>query len=138
VKQSFIENLVSTTSKRYFNACVSLSLKVEGNSRASVFCMGVALILIGSSELAQAQGTKAHLYNEACSRFLSLIEGQFGALITVGAGLGAVVASALGGFKSAWTLVVVSVGAFILRSYITLFFQECNAGTGGPAAGSGN
>lgn len=64
-------------------------------------------------------------YSVACGRLLELIEGPFGALITVSAGIGAIITSAVGGFKVAWTLVVVAVGAFILRAYITLFFAAC-------------
>jgi hypothetical protein len=64
-------------------------------------------------------------YIQACNQLLQLLEGPFGALLTVGAGIGAIVSSAVGGFRTAWTLVVVAVGAFILRSYVTLFFQGC-------------
>lgn len=67
-------------------------------------------------------------YREACSRLLGLIEGPFGALVTTAAGIGAVISSALGGFKIAWVLIVTAVGAFILRSYTTLFFGgSCGA-----------
>ena len=38
------------------------------------------------------------------------------------AGLGAIVAAALGAYKGALSMVVVAVGAFILRSLISLFF----------------
>lgn len=61
-------------------------------------------------------------YRLACTRLLLLIEGPFGALVTTAAGIGAVISSALGGFKIAWVLIVTAVGAFILRSYTTLFF----------------
>jgi hypothetical protein len=63
----------------------------------------------------------------ACDRLLMLIEGSLGALVTTAAGIGAIVCSALGGFRSAWTLLVVSVGSFILRSYVTLFFAPCTS-----------
>ncbi len=68
------------------------------------------------------QGTKSSI---ACDRLLALIEGSFGALLTTAAGIGAIVSAAIGGFRTMWTLVVVSVGAFILRSYLTLFFAPC-------------
>lgn len=64
-------------------------------------------------------------YFAACNNLLGFIEGPFGALITVGAGIGAIISSSVGGFKTAWTLVVVSVGAFILRAWVTLFFAAC-------------
>ena len=94
----------------------------ERNAEASLFVFGLALLYSGGSELAHAgSGT----YGQACNGILLLVEGTFGALITAAAGIGAIVASAVGGFKMAWSLIVVSVGAFILRSYITLFNGDC-------------
>ena len=84
------------------------------------------LFIISSGALADA-ATNHPLYSAACGRLLGLIEGSFGALITVGAGLGAIISSSVGGFRTAWTLLVVAVGAFILRAYVTLFFAPCIA-----------
>lgn len=64
-------------------------------------------------------------YGQACNGLLALIEGTFGALVAAAAGIAAIIASAMGGFRAAWTLLVVSVGSFILRSYITLFNGQC-------------
>ena len=59
---------------------------------------------------------------------LRFIEGAFGALVMVGAGLGAIVAAAFGAYKAAISLLFVAVGAFILRAIVSLFF-----GTNYPA-----
>ena len=50
------------------------------------------------------------------------IEGAFGALLVVGAGIGAIIAATVGAYKMALSLLVTSVGAFILRAYVSLFF----------------
>ena len=50
------------------------------------------------------------------------IEGAFGALLVVGAGIGAIIAATVGAYKMALGLLVTSVGAFILRAYVSLFF----------------
>jgi hypothetical protein len=66
-------------------------------------------------------------YDDSLIRFsvgnlYKFIEGAFGALVVVGAGLGAVIAAAVGAYKSAMALFVTAVGAFILRAYVSLFF----------------
>jgi hypothetical protein len=62
------------------------------------------------------------LESEATGNMLRFIEGAFGALIMVCAGLGAIVAAAFGGYKVAISLLFVAVGAFILRALVSLFF----------------
>ena len=62
---------------------------------------------------------------KACQELLSYIEGVFASLVAAAAGLGAIIASAVGGFKAAWGLLVVSIGAFILRSFIGVFLAQC-------------
>ena len=66
-------------------------------------------------------------YDDSLIRFsvgnlYKFIEGAFGALIVVGAGIGAVIAATVGAYKSALALLVTAVGAFILRAYVSLFF----------------
>lgn len=116
--------MFSTIKKSYNKACLK-SVELAGkNSNLLMFLGGAALLSFGMNELAQAQIASARA-QQACSFLLGYLETGFGALLAAGAGLGAVVASALGGFKAAWCLVVVSVGAFILRAYITLFNAGC-------------
>lgn len=61
----------------------------------------------------------------ACNILLAYMEGSFGALVAAAAGVGAIIAAAVGGFKAAWALLVVSIGSFILRSYLTLYNGAC-------------
>jgi hypothetical protein len=66
-------------------------------------------------------------YDDSLNRFaagnmLMFIEGAFGALVMIGAGLGAIMAAAFGAYKAAITLLFVAVGAFILRALVSLFF----------------
>jgi hypothetical protein len=58
----------------------------------------------------------------AAGNLLWFIEGAFGALIMIGAGLGAIIAGAFGAYKAAISLLFVAVGAFILRALVSLFF----------------
>ncbi len=60
---------------------------------------------------------------EFTERMFSLIEGNLGAMIMVVAGLAAIVSAAFGAFRAAVSLLVVAVGAFILRSLVEIFFN---------------
>jgi hypothetical protein len=85
----------------------------------------VALIIIFSTSDANAEGFNGKKYGDICRKMLLLAEGSFGSMLAAAAGIGALVASATGGFKMAWSLVVVSVGCFILRTYQELWFAPC-------------
>lgn len=110
----------------YNNFCIQSTIAAERYMPVLSAVAVVALVILASSDSAIAQGQTNHpRYGQACNLLLGLMEGSFGALVTVAAGVGAIIASSVGGFKMAWTLVVVAVGAFILRAYITLFFAGC-------------
>jgi hypothetical protein len=61
----------------------------------------------------------------------ALATDNLGSLLAALAGVGAIIASAMGGFKAAWGLVVVSVSSFILKAYIDIWFAagDCQAGS---------
>lgn len=52
-----------------------------------------------------------------------LVEGPYGALLASLAGLGAIATAALGSYKNAWNLLIVSISCFIMRSAISLWFK---------------
>jgi len=58
----------------------------------------------------------------AAGNMLRFIEGSFGALIMISAGIGAIVAGAFCAYKAAISLLFVALGAFILRALVSLFF----------------
>lgn len=68
----------------------------------------------------------------AAGNLLAFIEGAFGALVMVVAGLIALISAITGNYKAALAFVVVAIGAFILRSVVSLFF-----GTDFPTEGFG-
>jgi predicted dinucleotide-utilizing enzyme len=55
---------------------------------------------------------------------MAYLEGSFGALVMAAAGIGAILSASFGQFKAALSLMVVAVGAFILRSLISTFFND--------------
>lgn len=64
-------------------------------------------------------------------RLYRSVEGGMGGLFATIAGVLAVIFSVVGAFKAAWGFLLVAVGAFILRSLVSLFyggdFNECSA-----------
>ena len=97
--------------------------------------VGVGLLVAGLSMDSSAQAVQAR-YNDvrisqAVNVILMHLEGSFGALVMVAAGIGAIMSSAFGQYKAALALMVVSVGAFILRSLVGTFFNDRNISTTG-------
>ena len=93
----------------------------------------------GDAEIAAAQEAEAldpnyddSLFRFSAGNLLAFLEGAFGALVMVGAGLGAIIAAAFGAYKASIALLFVAVGAFILRALVSLFF-----GTNYPTYGVG-
>lgn len=62
------------------------------------------------------------LIRRAVGNLFQLVEGAFGALLMVGAGLVALVYAAMGSYRNAISMLIVAVAAFILRSLVSLFF----------------
>lgn len=113
----------------YSGFCAQAHTFVHRNAHALMFILGVALLVAGTNELSVAQvetfseaNYEDSLVRGAVGNLFRLIEGAFGALIMVVAGLGAIIAAAMGAYRAAVGMIVVAVGAFILRSLVSLFF----------------
>lgn len=100
----------------------------EDYGQVLLFVLGVALLIGGLSDIVVAQDRldpdfKEERISNAVCLFFKLIEGAFGALIMVVAGLAAIIAAAMGAYRAAMGMLVVAVGAFILRALVSLFFD---------------
>jgi hypothetical protein len=106
-----------------FNSlCIAVSVRVTDSCKVFLMLLSAFLYFtIGADTAYAGSGT----FGQACNKMLLLVEGAFGALVAAAAGVAAIIAAALGGFKMAWALVVVAVGSFILRSFITIFNGVC-------------
>lgn len=121
---SAINSKVTALCQRVSAAFVAPS---EKQGRAVMFVLGVALIALSLSIDASAQ-TK---YNDqkianAVNAVMLYLEGSFGALIMAAAGIGAIMSAAFGQYKAAMSLMIVAIGAFILRSFMSTFFNDEN------------
>ncbi len=111
---------------------LAASLKAPSSAQiqGALFIFGVTLLSVGLTMDASAQfsGSNA-VYNdsriaEAVDMIMMHLQGSFGALVMVVTGLLAIISSALGNYKAALGLLVVAVGAFILRSLVSTFFND--------------
>lgn len=111
----------------YLDLSIQLNSLLERDSSKAALFVCTMLILL-SSNSAEAQGFDGKKYGVICTRILETVEGKFGSLLTAAAGLGALVSSAAGGFKMAWSLLVVAIGSFTLRTYQEIWFAKCGGG----------
>ena len=123
--------------KKYLNICQKVSsayvAPTKSQAQFMLFAFGVVLLAAGLSLDATAYvgGSATINYNDArlsdaTNAILTYIEGTFGAMVMVGAGIMAILSSAFGQYRAALGLLVVAVGAFILRSLIGTFFNDVN------------
>ncbi len=101
-------------------------------AQITLLAFGVSVLSVGlvSPGLTQDLGLQIE-YNDqrfaaASNAILSYLEGSFGALIMVVAGLIAIISAAFGQYRAAISCLVIAVGAFILRSFISTFFNDGN------------
>lgn len=58
-------------------------------------------------------------FKSACKGGLQYLwQDQLGSLLVAVAGVGAIISAAIGGFRMAWALLVVSVGTYLLSDFI--------------------
>lgn len=110
-----------------------LHAPTRAQAQVMLFLIGVGLLSAGIAQEATAAvagaGGLRTTYNdkrlaESVNVVLTYIEGSFGAMVMVAAGLAAIISSALGQYKAALGLLIVAVGAFILRSLVSTFFND--------------
>jgi hypothetical protein len=123
--------------EKFKSICQGIHAAIVAPKRETVqftlLVFGVTLV-----SLAMASGAMAQSYNPgdnvadfsrldgAINLILGLIEGRFGILVMLCAGIGAIVSSAFGQYRAALSLLVVALGAFILRTLISVFFNTSN------------
>jgi hypothetical protein len=108
----------------------------EKQFRGALFVAGISILALGlSHEVLAASASGAGgiqtTYNDvrianAVNVIITYLEGSFGALIMATAGIMAIMSAAFGQYKAALSLMVVAVGSFILRSFISTFFNDEN------------
>ena len=117
----------------YFNIGARLGVCIERHATALMLVLGLVFLTGGLLELSAAQGGgpsgsfseagyEDDLIRNSVGNLLKLIEGAFGALVMIVAGLIAIIAAAMGAYRAALGMLVVAVGAFILRALVSLFF----------------
>ena len=82
---------------------------------------GMLVLMLALTSTAEAQIEDERI-ECAVARLLELMEGSFGALIMVVAGIAAIFAAAMGAYRASVGMLVVAVGSFILRALVSIFF----------------
>ena len=117
--------LVNVSQK--MGACMVAPTKAQ--AQVMLFVTGAILLTLGVNNAAIAQHATAYndvRLSDSLNAILTYIEGTFGAMVMVAAGIGAILSSAFGQYRAALGLLVVAVGAFILRSLVGTFFNDVN------------
>lgn len=106
--------------------------QIEGNILDAVYSEGtpgdrdsfLPMCLLAQSTLATHSESDFddQLIRNAVGNLLRLVEGPFGALVMVVAGLIAIAAAAMGAYRQALSILIVALCAFTLRSLVSLFF----------------
>lgn len=108
---------------------------VMRHGTALMLVLGIGILACGLNEIATAQLNDLEegpgdgveegdvRLEMVTGRIFQLIEGNMGSLIMVMAGLSAIVSAAFGAYRAAVGLLVVAVGAFVLRSLVDIFFD---------------
>ncbi len=95
--------------------------------RCGLFLIALALLMLGEGGDAVADRTiryNATRVTEAVNAVLLYLEGSFGALVMVCAGIGSILSSAFGQYRASLGLMVVAIGSFILRSILSTFIND--------------
>ena len=119
------------SSKNYLSSTLSYLAK----HRKTIIVLATIILIIGIADLSYAQDygrlvdppdyeNQEGLIGAAVGALLRFIEGHFGALIMVVAGIGAILAASMGAYRASLGMMVVAVGSFILRALVALFFPE--------------
>lgn len=116
---------------RYLSACQKTgtflgSYQKEG-TQSALFLMGMLLLVFGVGGEAIADRSihyNATRVTEAVNAVLLYLEGSFGALVMVCAGIGSILSSAFGQYRASLGLMVVAIGSFILRSILSTFIND--------------
>lgn len=87
-----------------------------------------AVLILNFAEPALAQTGSDIFKRAACDILGPVLTGSFGAMISVFAGVFALVAAVTGSYRGAWALLFVSVGAFLAKNVVGVLFsgvQNC-------------
>ncbi len=90
--------------------------------------LGCLVLTFAVADIAYAQHYNEKRIANAVNVLFTYIEGSFGALVMVCAGVGAIISSAFGQYRSSLGLMIVALGAFTLRSFVGTFFNDKSLG----------
>ncbi|MBP9837439.1 MAG: hypothetical protein KBC84_01865 [Proteobacteria bacterium] len=101
-----------------------LGLFLKENQKFILLVAVYSVFIIASSNLCLAE-TGGEIFKDAATTLAcKVMPGKFGAMLSVFAGIFAIVAAATGSYRGAWALLFVSVGAFIFKEIVKILFND--------------
>jgi uncharacterized membrane protein YozB (DUF420 family) len=123
-----MNTVITKIAGSYTAICRKAYLFASRNSLAMMVVLGVGLLTAGLTEVTLAlpgdDFNDDAIVQSAEAILGQFIEGSFGALLMIVAGLVAIIAAAMGAYRAAMACLVIAVGAFVLRSFVTRFFGD--------------
>ena len=114
----------------YKSACSKVGTCFKAPSRGQaqmfLFILGIVLVSFGLIDGVEARDIRYNdqRVSQSVNGVLTYLEGTVGALVMVACGIGAIMSAAFGQYRAALGLMVVAIGAFILRSLLSTFFND--------------
>ncbi len=117
-------NLIQKCNEWCITAYCNFNLKnfVNKHGNLCLFILGAIVLTAGITNMSAA--TWHDRLDLAICGVFKWLEGGFGALVMIVAGLLAIVTAAMGAYKAAMACLIIAVGTFILRAVVTLFFAD--------------
>lgn len=126
-----MKTLIEKVAAKYSSFCRTVHVvsqtTISKHALSIMLVAGIGLVAAGGTGLALAQTgdfDDSKIVDVADIILGTLVEGSFGALIMIIAGLIAIISAAMGAYRAAMAALVVAVGAFILRSFVNIFFSN--------------
>ncbi len=114
----------------YKSACSKVEACFKAPSRGQaqmfLFILGIVLVSFGLTQGVEARDIAYNdqRVSQSVNGVLTYLEGTVGALVMVACGIGSIMSAAFGQYRAALGLMVVAIGAFILRSLLSTFFND--------------
>lgn len=129
MKTNFLSKLNGKTVSFAQKVSAMIVAPSQRQAQIALFVFGVAILSIGLADMSFARNSGTISYNDtritqSVNAVLTYLEGSFGALVMVASGIGAILSAAFGQYRAALGLMVVAIGAFILRSLMSTFFND--------------
>jgi uncharacterized membrane protein HdeD (DUF308 family) len=120
--------LLNKTREKLTALAVCIKNPTHRQMQTALLMLGVVILSVGLTDIASAapeySEDNVQSFKDIIGVIFCFLEGAFGALIMVIAGIGAIVAASFGNYKASLTLLIVAIGSFVLKGIVKTFFPD--------------